>query len=182
MKNKSLVIALGLILVGTILRLLPHAANVAPIGAIALLAGTLLPKKVAWLIPVVTMLITDSILGWHSLVWWVYGSFALVAFLPLLTQRLITLKNIVGLSLLGSVLFYLITNFGVWLTTGMYAQDVSGLINCYVLALPFFRNTIIGDLYFSALLFGGWQLSQDINQGRYGIMTAIKAGLPLNRA
>jgi hypothetical protein len=70
MKNKSLVIALGLILVGTILRLLPHAANVAPIGAIALLAGTLLPKKVAWLIPVVTMLITDSILGWHSLVWW----------------------------------------------------------------------------------------------------------------
>jgi hypothetical protein len=73
-------------------------------------------------------------------------------------------KNVLRASLLSSVIFYIVTNFGVWLTSGMYEMSVLGLIKCYVLAIPFFRNTLAGDLFYVVMMFGGYEMMLRLNK------------------
>lgn len=158
MKNKLLV-SLVLIIIGALLRLGPHIPNATPVAAIALLASAYLSWKHSLFVVTSIMLITDLILGFHSTMIWVYASFGLIAMLAWMFRKKFNLKSLVFFSLSGSLLFFLITNFGVWVSTSMYDKTLSGLIECYTLAIPFFRNTIMGDVFYSFSLFGLYRIS-----------------------
>lgn len=150
-----------LILIGVILRFVPHPANFAPIAAIGLFSGCYLKKKWAFLVPVAAMLISDYFIGFYS---WkimasVYLSFALIGLMGLGIKKHKTVYTVLGGSLAASVLFYVITNFAVWAFGTMYAHNLAGLVGCYVAAIPFFRNTVLGDVFYVSVLFGSYELA-----------------------
>ena len=134
--------------------------NFSPIAAIALFSGTFFSnKKLAFLIPIAAIFISDLFVGLHSLMWAVYLSFALVVVLGTTIKRVAPLK-VVGLSLLGSCLFFVITNFAVWAQGSFYPSSFGGLMECYYMGLPFFKNTLIGDLSFNVVLFTAFSFAE----------------------
>lgn len=155
---QKLVNPLLIIAFAVILRLVPHPPNVAPIAAMALFGGVYLDKKYALVIPLVAMFFSDIFLGFHNTMLFVYGSFLLTGLIGLWLKDRKTIANIILATLTSSILFFLITNFGVWLVSGMYDRTLSGLVQSYYYALPFFRNTIIGDLLYTGLFFGGYEI------------------------
>ena len=159
-KIKELAIVLLLITVGVVLRLLPHPANFAPISAIALFGGVYLSRKTALVLPLLAMLIGDFFLGFYELRLGltVYASFLLIAGLGLLIKNRKSIFAVAGGALAGSILFFLTTNFAVWAFTPWYAKTISGLLNCYLTAIPFFKNTLLGDLFYATIFFGAYEL------------------------
>lgn len=164
-KMTSFVIAAVLILFAAFSRLIPHPMNFAPIAAIALFAGVYMDKKFAFIIPVAAMLLSDIFLGFYSGIEWVYGSFAVIALIGLWLKKRVETRSglskagyITGTALVSSVIFFITTNFGVWLSGMMYEMNLSGLILCYTMAVPFFRNSLAGDLVYTAALFGIYEL------------------------
>lgn len=161
MKANSLekMLAIGaVILVAVLLRLTPHAPNVAPIAALALFSGVMISSRVGFLIPLIAMLISDYFLGFHSTIPYVYGSFLLIACIGYLLKNKRTVVNVSLGSLIGSTLFFFITNFGVWASSSMYEKSLSGLMLCYSMGLPFFRNTLLGDLFYTTVFFVGYRI------------------------
>lgn len=156
MKNNLL--ALGLVLIGVASRLLPHEPNFTALGAIALFSGVYLSKKYSLSILLITMFISDTYLGFHPTMPWVYGSFILISLLSSL------FKNVTLLPIMSSVLFFIITNFGVWVSGNMYTHNLNGLLECYLLATPFFRGTFAGDVFYTTALFGGLSLVKNWKQ------------------
>ncbi|HET6244560.1 MAG: hypothetical protein H0V01_08660 [Bacteroidetes bacterium] len=148
-----------LILVAALSRLLPHPPNFTPVAAIALFGGAYLSRKFALLIPIVAMLIADLFLGFHDTMWAVYLSLILITLIGLGLASRVKIVTVIGCSLVSSVLFFIVTNFAVWLGSPYYSQDISGLITCYISAIPFFNYTILGDLVYSGVLFTGFYLA-----------------------
>lgn len=140
----------GLTLLTIIIRLLPHAPNFAPLGALALLAGASGDKrKIA--LPLAAVFATDLVLGFYSGFVWVYLSYGLLFFSGYYSRKAAGLRQSLALPLTGSVLFFLVSNFGVWASGSLYPATGAGLSQCYAAALPFFRNTLISDLvYFNS--------------------------------
>lgn len=131
-----------------------HLWNFTPIAAIALFAGaTLDDKKLSFLVPLVAMFLTDIILGLHTGLFIIYFCMALITIIGIWLEKRKSVLNILAASLTSSVLFYLLTNFFVWFQNPLHAQTLQGLIKCYVIAIPFFGNTVAGDLFFSGALF-----------------------------
>lgn len=141
------------ILLAVVLRLLPHIPNMAPIAAMALFGGVYLNKRYALLVPLIAMVLSDVILGFSWVTPFIYGSFLITGVIGLWLKSHKNVASIIFASIVSSTLFFFITNAGVWLVGGMYPRTLSGLENCYVLALPFFRNTAIGDLLYTGVLF-----------------------------
>ena len=150
------------IIAAVILRLIPHLPNFAPIAALGLFGGTYLNKKYALLVPLGAMFISDYFIGFASfpVTFSVYFSFFLIGLIGLWLRRHKNLSNIIGATLAGSILFFLITNFAVWAFTPWYAKNWAGINQCYLLALPFFRNTILGDLFYVSTMFGLFELAK----------------------
>ena len=147
------------IFVAALFRLVPHPPNFTPIAAMALFGGACLGRRwLAFAAPMGALVLSDAILGFHSAMPFVYGSVALTVLLGWAVARKITPLRIAGAAVASSVLFFVVTDFGVWLSSGMYPQTMSGLAACYVAAVPFFQNTLAGDLFFAAILFGGFAL------------------------
>ncbi len=158
-KNQFLVIAL-LIALGFAARLLPHPANFAPIGAIALFGAIYLPKRYAIIAPLAGLFLSDLAIGfytWQTMIS-VYASFILMGVIGLLVRKQKSFFTVVGGTLAGSILFFLITNLAVWLFDGMYPMTLAGLAQCYVMALPFFKYTVLGDMTYVAALVGGFEV------------------------
>lgn len=159
MQNKRyLVLSLAIMLVA-LARLMPHPPNFTPVLAVALFGGALLPGRLAFVVPLAAMLISDLWLGLHSQLLPVYASFVAVV---LLGTRLRTRRGalpVVVSALAGSLLFFVVTNFGVWLLDGLYPLTATGLLACYVAALPFFQYSLAGDLFYTALLFGAYAVA-----------------------
>jgi hypothetical protein len=147
-----------LILLAALSRLLPHPPNFTAIGAMALFGGAYLSKKHAFFIPMAAMLISDAILGFHYNMISVYFSILLIVVVGLIVSKNNNFFKIISGSLMASLLFFLITNFAVWIGSSFYPQNAAGLIACYAAAVPFFNYTIMGDLFFSGVLFGGFYL------------------------
>ena len=147
-----------IILFAVILRIIPHAPNFAPIAAMALFGGAYLDKKYALIVPLLAMFISDIFLGFHSTMPFVYGSFLLTGLIGMWLKRHLTIANIFLSTLLSSIFFFVITNFGVWLVGGIYEKTFEGLKQAYIYAIPFFRNTVAGDLFYTGLFFGSYQL------------------------
>lgn len=157
--NHYLFLAIILIAVAAGLRLAPHAPNFAPVGALALFGGAYLKKQWSYIIPIMAMLVSDLFLGFYTpqIMAAVYISFILIVFLGSLARNNKNIGRIAILTLSGSIAFFVITNFTVWAFTPMYQQTITGLINCYIAALPFFRNTVLGDLFYTGVLFSSFE-------------------------
>ncbi|MFA5114675.1 MAG: DUF6580 family putative transport protein [Candidatus Omnitrophota bacterium] len=150
-------LAISLILVGILIRFLPHAANFTPVAAIALFSGTYLKKKYALLVPLALMVISDFVIGLHDVVLFTWGGFVLVAILGWAMQKKLNPARVISFSLISSLLFYLVTNFGVWLI-GWYPRNLKGLMDCYIMGLPFLRNFTVATLCYAAVFFGAYEL------------------------
>lgn len=145
-----------------VLRLIPHVPNFAPIAAMALFGGVYLNKKYALVVPLVALLISDYFIGIYNpwVMFSVYGSFLIIGLIGLWVRKNKKWYTILGGSLAGSILFYLVTNFAMWAVPhSLYSHSLSGLINCYVMGLPFFRNTLAGDLFYIGAMFGLMELA-----------------------
>jgi hypothetical protein len=159
-KNDQL-IATVLIILAVGSRWLPHPPNVAPITAVALLSSVYLDKRLAVILPLLSLLISDLVIGFYgTTMLFVYGSFLLTTAIGYFVRQKPSVFKLATAAMASSTLFFLVTNFGVWLEGQLYVKDLSGLVQCYVAALPFFRNTLIGDLFYTALLFGLYRLVQ----------------------
>jgi hypothetical protein len=149
-----------LILLAVFARLLPHPPNVAPITALALFGGVYLDKKHTFIVPLAAMFISDFFIGIHSEMIWVYSSFVAIGFIGLWLRKNHTIVKTIMATVSGSVLFFVVTNFGVWVSSlSLYPHNTSGLIQCYVAAIPFFRNTLVGDAIFVGAMFGLYELA-----------------------
>jgi len=159
-KILEFLVALFLISIGASLRLLPHPPNFAPIGALALFGGVYLSKKVAFGLPIAAMVISDVFIGYYEpkLMVAVYGSFILCVLLGFWLKGHKKWHTVLGSSLLAAVIFFFVTNFAVWAFTPWYAKTSSGLIQCYFMALPFFKNTLLGNLFYVTVFFGVYEL------------------------
>ena len=161
-KGKILKIAIVVVfvLIGASLRLLPHPPNFTPIAAIALFGGAYLSRKTAFFLPILAMTISDMFIGYYGigLMISVYGSFLLCVTLGLWLKKHKKWYAIAGGSILGALLFFLITNFGVWVFTPWYPKTFSGIVQCYLMAIPFFRNTILGNLFYVTIFFGAYEM------------------------
>lgn len=158
-----------MILIAVFSRLLPHPPNFTPIMSIALFSGTYFSKKIlAFIIPITAMILTDFVLGFHESILAVYLSFAIIVLLGNFIAKKLTVKNVIISSMASAVLFFVLTNLSVWLFGPFYSKDISGLIQCFIAALAFFRyegiyqsmfvNTFISSLFYSGLLFGSYEL------------------------
>lgn len=162
-------IALVLIIIAALTRLLPHPDNFTPIGAISLFGAAYFGRRwMVVLVPFSTLFLTDLFLNnvvyaqyftgfaWITSVW-SYVAFSLVIGIGLaLLRNSVTPIRLVTASLTASAVFFLVSNFSVWAGSPFYPQTFSGLLACYAAGLPFLDNTILGDLFFSAALFGGY--------------------------
>ncbi len=171
-KQKTTLIAIILIS-AIVMRLIPHLPNFAPITAAALFSAAYLPKKYIFIVPLAAAAISDYLLLYinpfgspvlnfselqpigalvNSTTAWVWASFMISGLIGLLLRRKQGIIRVGSVSLLASLQFYLITNFGVW-AAGAYARDLSGLVASYVAGLPFLNWTVLGDLFYTFSFF-----------------------------
>ena len=154
-------LSLFLVILGVVFRVAPHPWNFAPVGAIALFAGaTFDDRRSAFFVPLVTMFIGDLFIGLHSLMPVIYATYALIVVVGMLLRSHRSALAIGGASIASSTLFFIITNFAVWLSGMTYAKTLDGLVACYVAAIPFFDRTLASDLLFSAIFFGAFALAE----------------------
>ena len=157
-KNMNRLIIPAIIIFAALTRLMPHPPNFTPIIAMGLFGGAYLKdKRWALMLPVVAMLLADLFLGFHGTMIWVYGSLIIITAMGFLLNSGVTLKNGAIATLGGSLLFFLVTNFGVWASGSFYPKTVEGLISCYAAGIPFFGNTLAGSVFYSGLMFFGYE-------------------------
>jgi hypothetical protein len=157
----KIIIAILIVLLAAASRLIKHPFNFTPIAAMALFAGCYLHKKWGMALPLAAMLVSDYFIGFYD---WqvmtsVYVSVALSFVIGWYLSRRLKWYNVAFASLASSVTFFIITNFAVWAFFNWYPHTLAGLLNCFTLALPFFRNTLLGDLVYSGILFGAYELA-----------------------
>lgn len=154
-------LALALIVLAAALRIAPHPWNFTPIGAMALFSGALLKdRRLAFIFPLVALFVGDIFIGFHKLLPIVYASFLINVVIGLWLRERRTIARISLATLLGVIQFFLVTNFAVWWLLNSYAKTASGLAACYLAGIPFFWNTLAGDAFYSALLFGSFALAE----------------------
>ena len=163
------------IIVAAVSRLLPHPFNFTPIGAMALFGGVCFAdKRIAFIVPLLAMFISDAMLellfgyGFHNTILYVYASFVLITFIGIYIRNNVKGTAIILASLISSILFFLVTNFGVW-ASGGYVNGMTGLLSTYLLGIPFYNhelfgsfffNTIFGDLFWCGILFGSYYFAK----------------------
>jgi hypothetical protein len=173
---KNLLIALILIALGVMARVVPHPANFAPVGAIALFGGAVFgSRRAAMLVPLAAMFAGDTILelttgyGYHALMPAVYGSYALIAVLGMLIRHRRRSPVVVGAaSLASSTIFFLVTNLAMWTISEVFPRTFEGLGACYLAGIPYFGRTMLSDLIFAAVFFGVHAFASDLTVAREG--------------
>ena len=150
-------LAVGLLMLGVISRLIIHLPNFTPMIALALFGGVYLRKRQAVILPVLMMVIADLFIGVDATFPFTWGSMALIALIGLWVRKNKSFTTVASSSLLSSALFFLVTNFGVWLVQNMYPRTPAGLLECYVMAVPFFGSTLVSTVVYTAVLFGGYE-------------------------
>jgi hypothetical protein len=181
--HKSRPLALSLVVLGAVARLLPHPPNFTPVGALSLYSGARLRSWQAYLTPLVILALTDPVLGmifgfraFTALTPFVYASFLINVWIGRHLRETEGVWRIGGAAVVGSLQFFVITNFAVWATSHFYPRTLAGLGECYLLAIPFFGWTLAGDIAYAALLFGlhAWLSRRYFAQERVGIEPALQ--------
>lgn len=158
----SRLITLSLIIFAiAMFRLLPHPPNVSPVAAMALFGGAYFSdKRVAFLVPFLALLLSDLLIGLHDTMIYVYAGFALTVVIGFWIRKKLNVSRIAFAVIISSLLFFVVTNFGAWFTSGLYPMTMDGLLQAYIAAIPFFQNSLLGNMVFATLLFGGFVLLQ----------------------
>jgi hypothetical protein len=151
-------LAFCLLAVGILSRLVVHVDNFTPVIALALFGGVYLKKSQAVLVPFVLFAVTDIILGFHNTMFFTWGSVALIVLIGLAVRKNKNWATVLSGGLASAVLFFIISNFGVWMMTGMYPLTLAGLSECYVAAIPYFRSSLVSTLLYGLVFFGGYEV------------------------
>ena len=170
----SYIVIVFLILLASFSRIIPHMPNFTPIGAMALFGGAYLKNKYhAFLIPIASLWLSDLVLNnfiysyYSDFTWfypgflWQYISFILIILMGYFFLKKLNFKSLFVTTIFSSLLFFIVTNFGVWLSGTMYPLDFQGLITCNVMALPFYEGTLLGFIIYSTFLFGVLEFSKN---------------------
>lgn len=150
-------LAFCLITLGILSRLVFHVDNFTPVIALALFGGVYLTRKQALLVPVVLFAVTDIILGFHQTMPFTWGAVLIIVTVGFWVRANKTFTTILGGGLMSALIFFIVTNFGVWLATGLYPLTAAGLVECFTMAVPFFRYTLVSTLLYGAIFFGAYE-------------------------
>ena len=161
LRPRTIVIT-GIVLVAAALRLAPHPMNFAPIGALALFGGAYFSnKREALAIPLLSLIVGDVFTGFHQLIPFVYASFLISVAIGFLLRRKRSAPRIGAATLAGAIQFFLVTNFAIWASSiSSFPKTADGLVACYIAGIPLFWNTLAGDAFYAALVFGGMTLAE----------------------
>lgn len=170
MNTRNTIIALVILIVAVCCRVYQPVFNFAPITAIALFSGYLFNNRIKSLAFVIFIsLVSDSIVTskqgiplWHSTFLFVYGSYLLIALIGNYLHQNFSYKNLFISTLSSSLLFFIVTNFGVWLVDHLYTKDLQGFVACYVAAIPFYKISLLGDIMYAPLFFMGYQYLKSV--------------------
>jgi hypothetical protein len=159
-KRTKFIIVLAIIALAAASRLVKHPFNFTPVVAMAIFAGCYLKKYWAVLLPLVAMLVSDYIIGFYdaAVMASVYVSIALAFYIGWFLQKKVKWFTVIGAALASSVVFFILTNFAVWAFFDWYAHSWQGLVSCFTLSIPFFRNTLVGDVVYTGAFFGAYEL------------------------
>jgi hypothetical protein len=156
-------ILLFYVLAAIVLRLLPHPWNLAPVGAMFLFsAATFRTRLQGWLVPLAALVVSDFFTaqflhhGQGMFNWMVWISFSVVGLVGWILRSKITPLRVAGTAIAGGLTFFIVVDFGLWLGGHMYPKTFTGLLECYIAALPFLRNDVIGNLVYCAIMFGSY--------------------------
>jgi hypothetical protein len=159
MHNPRLTTLVMMIMAAAATRLIPHPPNLTSVTAVALFGGAYFSNRtLAFVAPLLALLVSDFILGFYPHMEVPYLSFVLIVCIGFQLQQRRTAPRIAGAALVSALVFFIVTNFGVWAFDSLYPKTFPGLVACYVAAIPFFRNMLLGDLIYTAILFGGFRL------------------------
>ena len=169
--NKNSIILVSLVLIACFSRIVPHMPNFTPIGAIALFCSSYFRNNYyVFIIPIISLWISDLVINniilkdyYNYFVWfypgffWQYFSFLLIGFIGIKTLKKRSFFRILGVTVSSSLLFFIITNLGVWISSTLYSKDIFGLLACYSAAIPFYSGTFFGFIFYSFFLFGTYE-------------------------
>lgn len=172
----KILISIALITIGVLVRLMPHMWNVAPIAAIALVSAVYLGRTYAFVVPITALFLGDLLIGFYDagVMIAVYASFAAIGLIGLWIRKQKNVTTVIIGSLSASILFFLISNWAVWQFTPWYDKSIVGLLETYTLAIPFFRNTIIGDLVYTGSLFAAFEFAHVYFKARQPLKKAVE--------
>jgi hypothetical protein len=177
-RTTFVLLPLAFVAIGVVARLLPHAPNVAPITAMALFGAVYLNRRYALVLPLVAMALSDVVIGFYApgTMVAVYASFAVSGLIGLWVRRQKSVRRVVVGTLAASTQFFLLSNFAGWLFGhgALFPQTMRGLADTYIAALPFFRNTLVGDFAYVAIFFGAYALALQFMK----VQHAQVSGLP----
>ncbi|MEX0844986.1 MAG: DUF6580 family putative transport protein [Balneolaceae bacterium] len=174
MNKKRFVVLSGFIIIAALSRMIPHPYNFAPIGAMSIFgAAYFTDKKFSFLLPLFAMFVSDLLVnnllfanfyGGFVLFtpgfWWIYGAIALIVVAGIFILKNVNFKTIIAGSLSASIIFFLVTNFGAWIGNPIYPVGIEGLFMSYGAGVPFFHYTVLGDLFYSGVMFGAFEYAK----------------------
>ncbi len=159
--NSRFFVLTMIILGASFTRLIPHYPNFTAIGAVALFGGAYFSKKwLAFIVPLTALFLTDLIIGLYSQMWVVYLSFVLIVIIGLTLQGAKKPGKVILASISASVSFFVITNFAMWYGSSLYPQNLTGIMESYTAAIPFFSYTLLGDLFYVGIMFGAFEIAK----------------------
>ncbi len=175
--KKYLILVIALAAYGVLARLIPHSPNFVPITALALVGGLYLPRKMAYIVPSAAMLASDLFIGfYHPLIMVsVYGCLLFATYMGTWAKKHKNVGTIVAVTFASSILFYFATNTMVWAFGALYPRTFAGLMESYYLALPFFRNSLLSDFFYTGVLVGGIEVVLFLKKQRQGLKREIKS-------
>ena len=158
--NIKVILICAIIFLVSLTRIFPHPPNFTPILALAIFGGAYLPNRITAIsLPIISMFISDLIIGFHSQIFSIYATIILLSILGHLMKTK-NFKNFAITGFTGSLIFFIITNFSVWLGGSLYPLTIDGIIQCYIMAIPFFHNTLISTMLFLTILFFGYTFAE----------------------
>ncbi len=161
MQKKDFILLFSVLALAVISRWIPHPPNFTPIASLALFSGVFFTdKRLAFGVPLLVLLISDAVLGFYPILFFVYLGFTCTVLIGFWLRDHLKLAPTVLTVLTSSILFFVLTNLGVWMTSSFYPHTIAGLIECYVAAIPFFQNSVLGNLFYSFIFMGAFQLTQ----------------------
>ena len=167
-KLKREIFPIGLIFILILAKLIPHSPNFTPIIAAAMLSGYFFKNiYLSFLTLLISMLLADAFIGFYNNMFFVYSSLFLITFIFFKISKQINYKNLFVYSFVASLIFFIISNFGVWVLESPgaynvpYEKNLEGLIECYVMAIPFFRNTLLSSIIFSYSTFFAFNIFEN---------------------
>lgn len=174
MNKKRITVLSGFIIIAALSRLIPHPYNFAPIGAMSIFgAAYFTDKKFSFLVPLLAMFVSDLLVNnlifasfYNGFVlftpgfWWIYGSIGLIVLAGIFILKKVTFTTVIAGSLSASIIFFLVTNFGAWIGNPIYPAGLEGLLMSFGAGVPFFHYTVLGDLFYSGVMFGTFEYAK----------------------